>query len=130
MKPELSTDLITSEWSADGAVVVCIDGSPLRPGEITWAAEFAHRHGLWMRIVFVAPSADLNTSHRRPACSWSHSDRRVGVARSSDPDRSDLRGEHRNSHRADSWGRLDRRNTGRSRRTWTDMFVRKSRNTA
>ena len=62
MKPELSTDLITSEWSADGAVVVCIDGSPLRPGEITWAAEFAHRHGLWMRIVFVAPSADLNTS--------------------------------------------------------------------
>ncbi len=70
MKPELSTDLITSEWSADGAVVVCIDGSPLRPGEITWAAEFAHRHGLWMRIVFVAPSADLNTSHRRPACSW------------------------------------------------------------
>ena len=37
MKPELSTDLITSEWSADGAVVVCIDGSPLRPGEITWA---------------------------------------------------------------------------------------------
>lgn len=63
MKPELSTDLVTSEWSADGAVVVCIDESPLRPDVITWAAEFAHRHSLWMRIVFAAPiTADPNTS--------------------------------------------------------------------
>ncbi|MBT2264587.1 universal stress protein [Rhodococcus erythropolis] len=63
MKPELSTDLVTSQWSADGAVVVCIDGSPLRPDVITWASEFAHRHSLWLRIVFAAPTAaDPNTS--------------------------------------------------------------------
>ncbi|WGV50791.2 universal stress protein [Rhodococcus erythropolis] len=62
MTSQLSTDVFTSEWSADGAVVVCIDGSPLRTDVITWAAEFAHRHSLWMRIVFVAPNtADPNT---------------------------------------------------------------------
>lgn len=76
MTSQLSTDVFTSEWSADGAVVVCIDGSPLRTDVITWAAEFAHRHSLWMRIVFVAPNTadpntgDPNTSHHRPACSW------------------------------------------------------------